>query len=149
MATIQISTAAAAARSLLAAARRADTGDKMLTTREIHAARGKNGDAATDALLIQHRDHRNAIRRDPEISDADKPAAMRFMDIEEIEIGGTIAVAQLKRIDQYKGTKNPPRPAGDRDGFVTGDEISNYHYSKGKLQFEASRLAAFTLDPRR
>jgi hypothetical protein len=147
MTTVKISTAASAGRALVAAARAADANrDGVLTTAEIHRATTRNGRAATQALLSEHAAHRRGIARDPEIPQRDKSVAMKKMDVEEVKFMVDAGVEQLKRIDGYKGTKRPARPANSPDGFVTSAEVANYGPTGGKFQVEASRLVAFTLD---
>lgn len=142
--TIRLDTAARAAPVLNAAARRADgNGDGLLTTREIHAARRANGAAATKALLEYHAQHRGLVRNDPELPQAEKSRAMRFMDVEAVDWSTRQAQVQLGRIDSYRGNARRGIGPNTADGVVTDAEIRNYGRTGGKLQMEARPFVAF------
>ena len=147
MRTIEITRAAADGRALVAAARRADADKNGLTTDEIRqaSADGVITPRQAGALQREHLNHRISVNNDPEIPSRDKATAARFMDVDEVKFMVTMAVEQLNRIDEYKGTKRPARPANDTDGFITDAEVKNYGPSRGQLQKEAGRLVDFVL----
>lgn len=132
---ISISTARQAGAVLTKAARAADANhDGQLTTAELHAASGKNGAAATTALLTYHAQHRAMIRKDPEISD--KAREMKFMPVGNIDFSVSRGVEQMGRIDAYRGNT--------ADGVVTNAELKRYGRTGGRWQMEAGPLARFT-----
>ena len=147
MKTIEISRAVVAGRALVAAARRADTNKNGLTTAEIHqaSADGVITRRETGALLREHLNHRISVNNDPEIPASEKDRARAFMDVDEVKFAMSMAVEQLKKIDEYKGSKHPARPANQPDGFVTEAEVKNYGPSRGDFQKEAGRLVDFML----
>ncbi len=147
MKTIDINQAAAAGRGLVTAARRADADKNGLTEAEIHQASANNVITPRQAktLLREHQNHRIAVYNDPEIPSGEKAAAARSMDSDEVKFTVSMALEQLRRIDEYEGTKRPARPANVKDGSVTDAEVKNYGPSRGQLQKEAARLVEFVL----
>ena len=144
---IDITRAAAAGRAVVAAARRADVNKNGLTTAEIRQASADNviTPRQARALLREHQYHRFAVLNDPEIPSREKANDMRFMDVDEVKFMVSTAVEQLNKIDEYRGTKRPARPANVKDGFLTEAEVKNYGPSRGHLQIEAARLVDFVL----
>jgi hypothetical protein len=144
MKTLSISKAVRAGEALKAAARKADLNrDGALDRAELRAASQSVGKPLARALNEYGKQHRALTMRDPEESEATRRALAARMPVDSIDYTVRYGIEQLRRIDSYRGSRNPVRKANTPDGFVTDAEVKNYGRTGGRLQMDARPLAEF------